>query len=63
MASSTCIKCGGHTFEIKLNEPRDAKYKFYFIQCAGCGGVVGTHEYYHIGNIVKALGKKLGVSV
>lgn len=46
--SSKCVSCGKTTFEIKLAEPKGSKYKVYFIQCASCGGVVGTMNYFNI---------------
>jgi len=45
MASSKCGACGGRTFEIKLVEPNDSRYKMYFVQCASCGVPVGVMEY------------------
>lgn len=62
MAMSTCVKCGGHTFEIQENEPIDSRFKFMFIQCASCGGVVGVVDYYNIGNIVTKIANKIGAN-
>jgi hypothetical protein len=37
MAIPTCIKCGGHAFELALFTPMGASQKFEFIQCSTCG--------------------------
>jgi len=62
MAMSTCAKCGGHFFEMKENEPTGSQFKIMFIQCSGCGGVVGVTEYFNIGSKLLAIEKKLGIS-
>ena len=49
MANSTCAKCGGHNFEIKLFEPAGGRYKQNFIQCSKCGVPVGVVGYYDTG--------------
>ena len=56
MAQSTCPKCESHRFELKLNEPSGSAYKFYFIQCASCGAVVGTTDYYNTGALLEKIG-------
>lgn len=63
MAFSTCIKCGSTSFEIKENSPNQSNFKFMFIQCSSCGGVVGVTDYYNTGNIVIKIARKLGISV
>ena len=55
MAQSTCSKCGHHVFELRETEPMGSKYKFYFVQCALCGTVVGVVEYYHVGTRLKRI--------
>ena len=60
MASSTCVKCDGRSFEVKLAEPHGGNFKYYFVQCSSCGGVVGVTDYYNIPMILLKLGKKLG---
>ncbi len=66
MASSTCIKCGGHLFEIKQIEPIGSAYKLHLVQCATCGGPVGTQDYFNLGSLlvdqekmIKALSTRL----
>jgi hypothetical protein len=47
MAVPTCIKCGGHAFELALFTPIGASQKFEFIQCAACGvpvAAIGTSQ-------------------
>jgi NAD-dependent SIR2 family protein deacetylase len=59
MATSTCVKCGGTTFENKEASPKNSKFKLIFVQCASCGGVVGAMDYFNIGvelqNVQKAI--------
>lgn len=62
MATSTCIKCGNHTFEMKDAEPKDTAYKLLFVQCSACGGVVGVMEYSNIGATLHKIQKKLGIA-
>ncbi len=63
MALSTCPKCGGHSFEMVENTPSRSSYKIMFIQCASCGAVVGTQEYFNIGSLIYKLAKALGRSL
>lgn len=49
MARSTCPKCEHTGFEIVENEPTNSMYKIIFIQCSKCGAVVGTTDFYNIG--------------
>jgi hypothetical protein len=47
MAVSTCLKCGGHAFEVALFTPVGLNRKFEFIQCGNCGvpvAAVGQNE-------------------
>jgi hypothetical protein len=37
MAVPTCIKCGGHAFELAVFTPVGADQKFEFMQCSACG--------------------------
>jgi hypothetical protein len=41
MAISTCIKCGGHGFELALFTPLGAGHKLTMVQCAECGTPAG----------------------
>lgn len=59
MAESTCAKCGGHLFELKVNEPYDARFKAMFVQCRNCGTPVGVQDYYNLGGLLKEQEKKL----
>ena len=63
MAMSTCIKCGGHAFEMVEHTPRKSSFKYNFIQCASCGGVVGVVEYFNIGSLLNTLAGKLGFRI
>lgn len=63
MATSTCIKCNSSAFELKLNEPHDSRYKFFFVQCRSCGGVVGVTDYYATSTLLEKIAEKLGVNL
>jgi predicted nucleic-acid-binding Zn-ribbon protein len=59
--TSTCVKCGNTSFEVKEVSPNGSNFKLIFVQCASCGGVVGVTEYFNIGAKIEALAKKLGL--
>jgi hypothetical protein len=42
MATTTCLKCGGHSFESVLFTPLGKNQKLAMIQCADCGVPVGA---------------------
>ena len=63
MATSTCIKCGSHSFEMIEAEPKGSNFVVMFIQCANCGGVVGVCDFFNIGDLVKRLATKLKVDI
>jgi len=42
VAVSTCIKCGGHGFELSLFTPISESRKLTFVQRANCGMPVGA---------------------
>jgi hypothetical protein len=37
MAVSTCVKCGGHSFELAMFTPLGESGKLTMVQCANCG--------------------------
>lgn len=63
MARSTCMKCGGTRFEAKEAGPINSNFKVQFIQCAGCGGVVGVMDYYNIGALLHTIAKALKINL
>jgi hypothetical protein len=63
MAISSCPKCGNHYFEVKENTPQKSNFKMQFIQCASCGTVVGTMDYWSISKLIIDLAAKLGVKL
>ena len=63
MAQSTCPKCGGHIFEVVENTPKNSHFTLFFVQCASCGCVVGTHEHAHIGTLIRTLADKLHIKI
>ena len=44
MATSICVKCGGHTFERGLITPLGEQRAISVLQCVGCGIVVGVFD-------------------
>jgi uncharacterized Zn finger protein len=63
MASSTCTKCGSTSFEVKENSPMGSNFRIMFVQCSNCGGVVGTMDYFNIGQLIHDLAKKLSLKL
>lgn len=63
MALSTCIKCGNHFFETVEQEPNGSNFKYNFIQCAKCGGVVGVVDYWNVGSLLHTPAKKMGLDI
>jgi hypothetical protein len=55
----TCVKCGKHVFQLNEHTPMGSKFKLMFVQCSGCGGVIGVTDYYNIGAMTKSLGQAL----
>jgi hypothetical protein len=54
MAVSTCIKCGGHGFELARFTPVGESHKLTIVQCAQCGTPIGALDS-AIGPQVEAL--------
>ena len=52
MAYTTCVKCGGTSFEIQETTIARAAYRLYFVQCSSCGGAVGVQEFNNIGSLL-----------
>jgi hypothetical protein len=63
MAMSTCVKCEGNAFELKEVVPNGSNFKFYFVQCSSCGGVVGVVHKSHVPTMLRRIGEKLGVDL
>jgi len=59
MAVSTCIKCGGQSFEIMIQKPEESKYQLMFVQCSKCGSVIGVLEDRNIGSMLDEIKRKL----
>lgn len=62
MSQSSCLRCGKHVFELVEQEPLRSKYKYLFVQCAGCGGVVGVLDYLNSGTLLQQIKAKLGIT-
>jgi hypothetical protein len=62
MAQSTCLKCGNNVFELVVQEPRRSNYKYNFVQCAHCGGVVGVVEHFNSGALLHKVMARLGIA-
>lgn len=65
MAVSKCPResCDNSTFELKELKVRGSNFRMYAIQCAICGSVVSTAEYFNVGVIVSKIAEKLGVKI
>jgi len=63
MATSSCPKCGNHSFELKQQTPNGSQFKFMFIQCSACGCVVCTTDYYNIPSLLEKIAAKLGLKL
>ncbi len=61
MASSTCVKCGSTSFEIKANSPSGSLIQFMFVQCSRCGGVVGVTGFYDSETTIRKIAEKLDI--
>lgn len=48
---------------MKEVEVKGARFKLMFIQCASCGAVVGTMDYYNIGNAIHKLADGLRIDI
>lgn len=42
MMVPTCLKCGGHSSEVRLFTPLGQSYKLSMVQCSSCGVPVGV---------------------
>ena len=63
MATPKCPKCNGARFEMQEVAVKDANFRHLFINCASCGCVVGTHEYFNVVAKLGELAQKLGVKL
>lgn len=52
MASSTCVRCGGTSFEVVKLVPKESKFILLSVQCESCGGVAGVMDYYNLGDLL-----------
>jgi hypothetical protein len=63
MATSTCVKCGGHEFEMQRAKPTGSEYTYLFVQCLSCGGVVGVVDDRHTPTLLDEIKDQLGVDL
>jgi hypothetical protein len=61
VASSTCVKCGNTSFEIKEYQPANSKFLYNLLQCERCGGVVGIIEDRNVPELLIELARRLEV--
>lgn len=59
MALSRCPKCDNESFEMVEVEPGNWRFKIMFVQCAACGAVVGTMDYFNLSTLILELKDKL----
>lgn len=60
MPKSSCPKCGKETFELVEHTPKKSNYKVHFIQCEGCGAVVGVLPFFNANQQINNLEQKIG---
>lgn len=68
--TSTCLKCGSTSFELKLASLKNSAFTVNFVQCSSCGGVVGVTELNNVNAVqsqqnraLQRIAKALNVSV
>lgn len=54
---STCVQCRTGSFEVVTVAPTGTQYKYNFVQCSICGGVVGVVDYFAVGSNLDAQSK------
>ena len=59
MATSTCGKCGNHTFELIPVTPKKSNFSYYFVQCANCGVPVAALEANNLNHELGLLAKQV----
>ena len=52
MAQPNCIRCNSTRFELQEAEPAGSLHKMHLLQCAECGGVVGSVPYYDLAELI-----------
>ena len=55
MAMSTCEKCGNHSFAVVEQEPAHSNFKWFFVQCQGCGTPVGVVDFYPNSTVINRI--------
>jgi hypothetical protein len=63
MAASTCGKCGGNRFENVEQTPNKSNFRYVFIQCAGCGVVVGVVDAVNVPTMLYELAQALKIKL
>lgn len=63
MATSKCSKCNCTNFEMKEANIIGSKFKYYFIQCASCGAVIGVVPYHNTNVLLEQIANKLGIKL
>lgn len=56
MAVSKCGRCECKSFEmVQQDAVAGSRFKLQFVQCAGCGAVVGVTTYEHVPSMLNSL--------
>jgi hypothetical protein len=66
MPQSRCPnpKCSSSQFELQLKDDIAGQIKkMFFVQCSGCGTVVGVTDYFDVPTLLDNLAKKLNVNI
>lgn len=56
---SKCGSCGGTIWELSEEEPRNSKYKMWFVRCFACKVPIEATDYIYVPNQVDELQRRL----
>lgn len=59
MAIPKCSKCGNDSFETNIVSPAKSNFKLQFVNCASCGTIVGTMDFFNTAKLLENMAIKL----
>jgi ribosomal protein L37E len=59
MATSTCLKCGHHKFELTTTRPENSNFDMHYVQCSSCGSPIGVLSFFDPGHLLKEQEKEI----